>query len=1235
MAGASLYSVAIKLCAPDDPRDKTYADLVKVLEKHFKPNVNVVSERYLLRKCKQTAEQSIADYIIELKAAAQTCDFGSFLSDALRDQFVAGVYDLELRKRLLKKEDLKFVRACEIARSWEAAQEQNEVMTDRERNVLAAMQKAAKQQPVNQQRGQQVMCRRCGKAKMDKKIKSAKHKKLVAVENIKALERFKQNFKPENVGEIPEVMEGLEQHRKDFFAAVAKLEEYDDTSDAIQACISDRIDMEERCRRLKSFLRENQRKEANSLNDSLLANSTLAFGRPNTSNIRFPKIELPTFDGDSTKWLSFRDRFVAMIDASAELPPIAKLQYLLSSLKGDAAVPFEHVTLTTENYSVTWAALLKRYDNSRMLIREYWRRLHFLPAIATESVDGLTSLVDDFVRYVNGLQKLHEPVGSWDTPLSNMLLMKLDNETILAWERHSVHKKKDKYSELIEFLQDRIRILKSSQSISCDRIVAPIKVAGAHRPTAPRRSVTNAASVQRNAPVSSTIQQVSCPLQCADHHLVRNCPVFLAKNTQERREIARSKGLCWNCLSCSHQVRSCKSEYSCLSCKERHHTLLHQPPQQPTVALLAQSDDDMVFLETAIVFIVDDYGEKHEARALLDSGSMSNFISDTLARKIMTPRARVNVSVSGIGTSRQQIKDSTTAIVRSRNLQFTIPLEFLILDTPSADIPTSPINVSTWNIPDVTLADPTYNIPGKVDVVIGGDTFWELNTGRKQSLGSGLPWLVETQFGWAVAGNTTHSSHQHRVCNMATSDSPLEAILTRFWESETIFDEPALSLEEDMCERHFISTTTRDPSGRYVVRLPQNPNSNVVLGESKAIADRRLLAVERRLKSNPAMKEEYSKFMSEYERLGHMKQLTEPVDDSCEHYYLPHHAVLKESSTTTKVRVVFDASCKTSSGYSLNDKLLVGPVIQDDLFTIIVRFRSHAVALSADVEKMYRQILHDSRDTEYLRIRYRGITAEPIQTFQLQTVTYGTSCAPFLAKRTLKQIALDHKMQYPRAVDPVLHDCYVDDLLTGTDELADAIEMQRQISEMLKQAGFVLKKWVSNVPEALIGIPSEDLAILPTHEWQDPQFVSTLGLVWEPAVDMLRYRIDLPTAATMLTKRLALSYIAKIFDPLGLLSPTIIIAKLFMQQLWKLQENGKPWDWDRELPSHLQKEWTAFHSKLHSLREVRIPRYTSIRQATNVQLHIFADASQVAYGACCYVRAENDSTTSEQLLAAK
>ncbi|XP_050072602.1 uncharacterized protein LOC126560688 [Anopheles maculipalpis] len=554
------------------------------------------------------------------------------------------------------------------------------------------------------------------------------------------------------------------------------------------------------------------------------------------------------------------------------------------------------------------------------------------------------------------------------------------------------------------------------------------------------------------------------------------------------------------------------------------------------VSVAVQNNNGMVFLETTLLNIVDDYGVRHEARALLDSGSMSNFISEPLARKLLgTPRNKVNVSVSSIGNKVQQVKGSIVATVTSRNHTHACQLELLVVDPPFFQIPTAPIDASSWKIPDLPLADPLFHVPGKIDVIIGGDTYWELHSGKKRSLGKGKPWLVETPFGWVVAGNASSGiSHDSHLCHLASSStSSLDSIMERFWEIETIGGDPALSAEEDACEKHFVSTTTRDTSGRYVVRLPQTSNPSIVLGASKAIADRRLLAVERRLMCNPTMKEEYTKFMKEYEQLGHMKRLTDPVDDSGEHYYLPHHAVVKETSTTTKVRVVFDASCKSASGYSLNDKLLVGPVIQDDLFTIIVRFRSHAIALSADVEKMYRQIRHDDDDQRYLRIRYRYNPTEPIQTFQLQTVTYGTASAPFLATRTLKQIAYDHQIHFPKAVTAVLHDFYVDDLLTGTEDVADAIEMRGQITGMLNSAGFSLKKLASNAPEALKGVPSEDLAVLPTHEWQYPQSVSTLGLVWEPAVDMLRFRIDLPPASTVLTKRLTLSYIARIFDPLG------------------------------------------------------------------------------------------------------
>ncbi|XP_061519775.1 uncharacterized protein LOC133395095 [Anopheles gambiae] len=861
----------------------------------------------------------------------------------------------------------------------------------------------------------------------------------------------------------------------------------------IEACIMERIDIEERCRKLKSFLREHQPKEEGSLNETTgLASSTLAFGRPHAPNLRLPKIELPTFDGDHTKWLSFRDRFIAMIDASAELPSIAKLQYLLSSLKGDAALPFEHTPLTADNYSVTWAALLKRYDNSRLLIREYYRKLHYLPGVQSVCVDKLTHLVDEFTRFVNGLVKLKEPVDSWDTPLSNMLLMKLDRETLLAWEKHSVHFTKDAYKDVIAFVQDRIQILKSTNNFVSEQSASGTKVAGIHRHAVQRRFVANAAASCPTPAVSSgSIQQPKCPLECAEAHPLRSCPVFIGKEVQHRRDVVSSKRLCWNCLSSTHQVRACKSDYSCRTCRERHHTLLHHTPPR-TVTMAAHSDDDKVFLETANVQVKDDYGNLFEARALLDSGSMSNFISDEFARKLLTSRNKVNVAVSGIGNAVQQVKGSIVATVQSKTQSFATEMAFLVLETPSAHIPTSPTDISSWKMPDVALADTNFNLPGHIDIVIGGDAFWELHTGRKRSIGRGKPWLVKTHFGWVVSGNTQHSSTGPRVCHLATHDIPLEEIMQRFWESETIAEDPVLSVEEDACEKHYSSTTVRNSAGRYVVSFPFNPNPNVVLGESKATADRRLRCMERRLVNNPTMRDEYVKFMQQYEHLGHMKRLTGPVDDSTQHYYLPHHAVVKESSTTTKVRVVFDASCKTSSGYSLNDKLLVGPVVQDDLFSIILRFRLHAIALTADVEKMYRQILHHPDDRNLLRIRYRESPTDEISTFELQTVTYGTASAPFLATRTLRQVAIDNSDTYPQAINAALNDFYVDDLLTGSNDINEAIEMRTQISQMLESAGFSLKKWASNRSEALVNIPAEDIAIQPTHEWQESNHPSDL-----------------------------------------------------------------------------------------------------------------------------------------------
>jgi hypothetical protein len=288
------------------------------------------------------------------------------------------------------------------------------------------------------------------------------------------------------------------------------------------------------------------------------------------------------------------------------------------------------------------------------------------------------------------------------------------------------------------------------------------------------------------------------------------------------------------------------------------------------------------------------------------------------------------------------------------------------------------------------LADPNYNKPGEIDLLLGGDIFWEmLLDGKKKGAEPGSPIAVSTTLGWLVAGNLGAPT-QTAVVHYADCD--LDARLQKFWELESLPQTPILTKEEQKCEEHFLTTTTRDETGRFIVKLPYKENE-LTLGPSREIAVRRLHQLEKRLGKNKEHREEYNKFMQEYLSLGHMAILHDnevryPIAQT---YYIPHHFVLKESSTTTKFRVVFDASAKTGSGTSLNEKLMVGTNVQDSLISILMRFRTFVVAFTADICKMYRQILLSPSETDVHRIVWREDPNKPIQDYILLTATYGTA----------------------------------------------------------------------------------------------------------------------------------------------------------------------------------------------------------------------------------------------------
>ncbi|XP_011860595.1 PREDICTED: uncharacterized protein LOC105557813, partial [Vollenhovia emeryi] len=273
---------------------------------------------------------------------------------------------------------------------------------------------------------------------------------------------------------------------------------------------------------------------------------------------------------------------------------------------------------------------------------------------------------------------------------------------------------------------------------------------------------------------------------------------------------------------------------------------------------------------------------------------------------------------------------------------------------------------------------------------------------------------------------------------------------------------PETSPEEQACERFFQDTVKRTSDGRFIVQLPIKSDKLISLGESRDIATRRFKSLERRLVNTPKMYTDYKHFMQEYIDLGHMREVTHPLESVDKTYYLPHHAVYKETSTTTKMRVVFDGSCKSSSGVSLNEVLMVGPTIQDDLFSILARFRTFKYALTADIAKMYRQVLVDPSQTALQRILWRNSIDEPIRTFELMTVTYGTASAAFLSIRALRQLAEDNIFKFPIGAKAVLSDFYVADLVTGADSLQQALTIKTETSQLLTEGRFELRKWVSN-----------------------------------------------------------------------------------------------------------------------------------------------------------------------------
>ncbi|XP_011858236.1 PREDICTED: uncharacterized protein LOC105555806, partial [Vollenhovia emeryi] len=585
------------------------------------------------------------------------------------------------------------------------------------------------------------------------------------------------------------------------------------------------------------------------------------------------------------------------------------------------------------------------------------------------------------------------------------------------------------------------------------------------------------------------------------------------------------------------------------------------------------------------------------------------------------------IAVSGFNVNITQLKEAVNATISSIDRRFTTRLNFLIVSVITDDLPSRFIKHQTLKLPEhIELADPEFYKPSKIDALIGAELFYELLCVGQIRLNSNKGILLQkTRLGWLITGKIECSgvTTKQSLCHIARD---LEQQVERFWEMEQVSGKTHMSSEERECELHFIQNTTRDDSGRYIVRLPFNDKLSE-LGNNKQNAMRRLVSLERRLMQNEDMNTGYGNFLDEYNTLGHMQETSELLADT-DGYFIPHHAVFKETSQTTKLRVVFDASAKSDTGVSLNDTLKVGPTVQQDLFSIITRFRTYTFAMTADLEKMYRQVRVHPADCNHQRILWRVNSTSPIKIFELRTLTYGTAAAAFLATRCLKQLALDEGEKFPLAKRALLQDFYVDDVLTGAFDLNQALALRDQLIQITRQGGFNPRQWRSNAAELLEGLTDNEQGTY--NCLSNVGALKTLGVYWNPIGDLLLFRITTDPKGKENTKRRILSRIATLFDPLGLLGPVIVKAKIILQSLWKYKLG-----WDEAVPQEIATSWNKYNSNLGLLNDYSIPRRILGSVSGEIQLHCFCHASESAFGACMYLRTSKESETMVRLICSK
>ncbi|XP_044757073.1 uncharacterized protein LOC123315444 [Coccinella septempunctata] len=932
-------------------------------------------------------------------------------------------------------------------------------------------------------------------------------------------------------------------------------------------------------------------------------------GEKNKRKFWLPQIEMKKFDGNVKNWIGFWGQF-RKIHEDMEIDSEDKFQYLLQATEVDSAARklVESFPPSGANYMIAVDQMKARFAKDEFLIEVYVREL--LSLVLKQTMDNtsmsLSNLYDKLETQLRALESLGVTKEKYAAMLYPLVESSLPNDTLKAWERYRSSNEvnnisnpneigksicgSDNLSFLLDFLRSEVESEKRinlAQSSFYNEAVDKTGDGGLYTAAALySASSKDAGKVGKKVPYC---------LFCTKSHWSQDCLKAQKLSLNERKNIVKEK----KGLKQYHSCKQCRAFVRCIVCSRKHYPIMcpdldvkkgkKDTEKNEIENILTSNLSNTVLLQTVLVRIHFEGSEKI-VRALLDSGSQRSYILSRSAEELKLRKIDNETIIQGVFGGKQSQPETHKLFevtIKSIDNTHEFKINMLNQDKICNYIPrindSSCINYlkqSNIVIHDSNLS----NAPKEIELLLGADIFGHLLTGRKHHLDGGLV-AFETYLGWTLIGQYDTKQRNETIFSGFS-----ELSIPDSWELELLGIKDSVQVKsneilEEQALIHFYDTITINDEKRYEIKLPWSQDHLNIL-DNKEMALSRLESNTKRLLSLKKY-DDYSRVFDEWEELGIIEEVTDEKEMRQENsiHYLSHHAVIKESSATTKIRPVFDASARDKDGNSLNDR--------------------------------------DREDRDYLRFFWwRNYSEKEIKIYKHCRVVFGVKCSSFILSATISYHLDNVAVQLKKTAEKLKNSFYVDNSVTSVTNESECAKFIEEATFIMSSAKFNLRGWIYNSQK------SKEIS-------DQVNVVGVLRLLWNIQEDTLFCDIhSMSDSQIVLTKRSLLSVAQKIFDSIDFLCPVLLIPKLLLQETWQVKIG-----WDQELPSEISKKFQCWAKQVDLFVHCKIPRTlcgnSNLENSSNSTIHVFCDASKSAYASCIFLRTIINGVISVNIILAK